>query len=110
MFAVPIPGWAVILIMFALVVIALGAVRLLGRSGEKAETAPARVVSKRSGTQKRSRVYQTPATVYFASFRLEDGREVELALEGADFAALKEGAVGTLTWRGKEFLRFREED
>ncbi len=104
------PGWAVILLMFALVVIALGAVRLLGRSGERAETASARVVSKRSDTQKRSRVYQTPATVYFASFRLEDGREVELALEGADFAALKEGAEGTLTWRGKEFLRFRDED
>ena len=101
------PGWAVILLMFALVVIALGAVRLLGRSGEKAETASA---SRRTDTRKRSRVYQTPATVYFASFRLEDGREVELALEGADFAALKEDAEGTLTWRGKEFLRFREED
>ena len=89
------PGWAVILLMFALVVIALGAVRLLGRSGEKAETASARVVSKRSDTQKRSRVYQTPATVYFALFRLDDGREL--------------GADGTLTWRGEEFLRFKPE-
>ena len=103
------PGWAVILLMFALVVIALGAVRLLGRSGEKTESASARVASKRSGTRERSRLYKTPATVYFAVFRLEDGREVELSLEGADFAALREGARGTLTWRGKEFLRFREE-
>ena len=104
------PGWAVILIMFALVVIALGAVRLLGRSGEKTETASARVVSKRSGTEPRSRIYRTPATVYVAVFRLDDGRELELSLEGADFAALREGARGTLTWRGKEFLRFKPED
>ncbi len=105
----PMPGWAVILLMFALVAAALGAARLLGRTGERAETASARVVSKRSGTRERGRLYKTPATVYFAVFRLEDGRELELSLEGADFAELREGAEGALTWRGREFLRFREE-
>lgn len=104
------PGWAMILLMFGLVAALLGAVRLLGRSGERRETAGASVESKRSDVVPRSRIYQTPATVYFARFRLENGTEVELSLEGADFAALKEGARGTLTWRGKEFLRFKPED
>lgn len=103
------PGWAIILLMFALVVTALGAVRLLGRSGERAETASAVAISKRSGTQARGRIYQTPATVYFALFRLDDGRELELSLEGADFAAVQEGVRGRLTWRGAAFESFRPE-
>lgn len=103
------PGWALILLMFALVAALLFLVRLIGLSGGRKESARAVLLSKRTGTAPRSRIYQTPLAVYSALFRLEDGREIELGLDGADFAPLREGARGVLAWRDGMFLSFRED-
>lgn len=100
------PGWAMILLMFGLVVVFLALLRLIGQSGDKKKSTAAAVVSKRTETAQRSKIYQTPATVYVAVFRLDSGEELELFVEGADYAALKEGRRGRLTWRGKMFDSF----
>ncbi len=43
---------------------------------------------------------------YLVTFTLSDGDEIELYCGENEFCALKDGAVGQLTWQGKKFREF----
>ncbi len=75
-------------------------------SAEQAKDAPekteqARVVAKRTYVWG-----QHAHTVYYATFELNDRSRTELTMEGSDYGMLAEGDEGTLTFRGKSFVRF----
>ncbi|MEA1063053.1 DUF2500 domain-containing protein [Erwinia sp. HR93] len=44
---------------------------------------------------------------YSAAFRLTDGRELQFRVSRPQFQQLKEGATGTLFWRGTRYETFR---
>lgn len=99
-------GAAVILMMPALVVALFVMVRVIGLWGEKKVSVEAEVISKRSQVAYQGQYRQTPYTTYYALFQTADGRQLDLYVEGVDYAALREGTRGTLTYRGALFDRF----
>ena len=46
---------------------------------------------------------------YRLVFRTEDGREPELYATETEYGSLREGAEGTLTWKGPYFIAFEQE-
>lgn len=45
-------------------------------------------------------------SLHFATFRLEDGRELTFRIPEAEFERIQEGDQGELTWQGTRFLFF----
>ena len=74
---------------------------------EPERTAGAEVLSRRvqSGNPIRSgRSHQ--GYTFLVTFRLEDGRKLELYAYDHEYGALQEGMTGSLTWKGPYFIRF----
>lgn len=46
---------------------------------------------------------------YVLTFRTESGKQLELYAYDVEYGALREGMVGSLTWRGPYFVSFQEE-
>ncbi len=68
------------------------------------ETASAEVLSRRvfhSNT-----MYHESPWQYLVTFRLEDGREVEVKVTESRYGRLKEGLRGKLTWQEERLLDF----
>lgn len=47
---------------------------------------------------------------YYVIFQLADGEELTLAVFEHQFASLKKGQTGQLTWQGQDFCDFEPED
>lgn len=104
----------VFLIMFVLIVGAfvVTAVRGVGQWNRNNHsprlTMPAAVMSKR--TQVTHHAHANGAggssTWYYATFQVESGDRLELALSGQEYGMLAEGDSGTLTFQGTRFLSF----
>lgn len=43
---------------------------------------------------------------YFITFRLEEGKEIQLKSSESDYGKLKEGKAVTITWQDEELLSF----
>ena len=50
--------------------------------------------------------HSTSSTSYYATFQVESGDRMELALTGAEYGLLVEGDRGNLTFQGTRFLGF----
>lgn len=77
------------------------------KTNEPERTAGAEVLSRRvqSGNPIRSgRSHQ--GYTFLVTFRLEDGKELELYAYDHEYGALQEGMNGSLTWKGPYFIRF----
>lgn len=74
-------------------------------------TVEATVVAKR--TEKRHRRHSgsapghTTTTTYYATFQLESGDRMELAMMGTEYGMLVEGDHGKLTFQGTRYLGFQ---
>jgi prepilin signal peptidase PulO-like enzyme (type II secretory pathway) len=66
---------------------------------------PAEVVAKRSRTYGGSHNTST-STSYYATFQVESGDRMELAVKGSEFGLLAEGDLGILTFQGTRSHRF----
>lgn len=77
------------------------------KTKEPEQSARAVVTSRRvqSGTHRSGRSSGMGYT-YLVTFRLNDGRELELYAYEEEFGALQENAEGTLTWKGPYFVSF----
>ena len=75
-------------------------------------TVTAQVVSKRTSvTSRRHRHddaigYPAASTQYYATFQVESGDRMELAVSGPEYGMLAEGDRGTLTFQGTRYLGF----
>lgn len=78
------------------------------KTNEPERSASAVVVSRRirPGNPRRSGRSHMGYT-FLVTFRLDDGRELELEAYEVEYGALKEGTAGTLTWKGPYFVDFR---
>ena len=74
---------------------------------EPERSTKAEVISRRvqSGNPIRSGRSQQGYT-FLVTFRLEDGKELELYAYDHEYGALQEGMTGSLTWKGPYFVRF----
>lgn len=81
------------------------------KTKEPERTAPAEVISRRvqSGNPHRSGRSSGMGYTYLVTFRLDDGRELELYTYETEYGALREGMKGTLTWKGPYFVSLTEE-
>ena len=73
-------------------------------------TVPARVVAKRTQTQRHRHsdtMHHHAYTSYFVTFQVESGDRMELQLEGTQYGLLVEGDEGRLTFQGTRFLDFQ---
>lgn len=46
---------------------------------------------------------------YVVTFRLEDGRELELYSHDVEYGSLRDGMAGALIWKGRYFVSFEED-
>ena len=75
-------------------------------------TVPAKVVSKRTSVSRRhhhganGHMHTTSSTRYYATFEVESGDRLELALSGSEYGMLAEGDTGKLTFQGTRYLSF----
>lgn len=78
-------------------------------------TVPARVVSKRTSVSHghhhsaSGHMHTTGSTRYYATFEVESGDRMELALSGSEYGMLAEGDTGKLTFQGTRYLSFERE-
>ena len=77
-------------------------------------TVPATIVEKRSDVHRypvSTGKVQTmhTSTYYYATFQVESGDRMELAVSGAEYGMLAEGDRGMLTFQGTRYLNFRRE-
>ena len=76
-------------------------------------TVPATVVSRRTAVfhhHHGNEMHHThTSTSYYATFQVESGDRMELAVSGAEYGMLAEGDRGMLTFQGTRFLNFRRE-
>lgn len=81
------------------------------KTKEPERTAWAEVVSRRvqSGANRTGRSSGMGYT-YLVTFRLEDGREIELYTYDIEYGALREGMKGMLTWKGRYFVSLNTEE
>ena len=75
---------------------------------------PATVVAKRSDAHRypvSTGKVQTmhTSTYYYATFQVESGDRMELAVSGAEYGMLAEGDRGMLTFQGTRYLNFHRE-
>lgn len=82
------------------------------KTNEPERTAQAQILSRRvqSGNPIRSGRSSGMGYTYLVTFRLADGKELELYAHDHEWGALTEGAAGTLTWKGPYFVHFEGED
>lgn len=78
-------------------------------------TVPAKVVSKRTSVSRghhhgaNGHMHTTSSTWYYATFEVESGDRMELALSGSEYGMLAEGDTGKLTFQGTRYLSFERE-
>lgn len=78
-------------------------------------TVPAKVVSKRTSVSHghhhsaSGHMHTTGSTRYYATFEVESGDRMELALSGSEYGMLAEGDTGKLTFQGTRYLSFERE-
>ena len=77
-------------------------------------TVPATIVEKRSDVHRypvSTGKVQTmhTSTYYYATFQVESGDRMELAVSGAEYGMLAEGDRGTLAFQGTRYLNFHRE-
>ncbi len=78
-------------------------------------TVPAKVVSKRTSVSRghhhgvNGHMHTTSSTWYYATFEVENGDRMELALSGSEYGMLAEGDTGKLTFQGTRYLSFERE-
>lgn len=78
-------------------------------------TVPAKVVSKRTSVSHghhhsaSGHMHTTSSTWYYATFEVESGDRMELALSGSEYGMLAEGDTGKLTFQGTRYLSFERE-
>lgn len=78
-------------------------------------TVPAKVVSKRTSVSHghhhsaSGHMHTTGSTWYYATFEVESGDRMELALSGSEYGMLAEGDTGKLTFQGTRYLSFERE-
>lgn len=77
-------------------------------------TVPATIVEKRSDVHRypvSTGKVQTmhTSTYYYATFQVESGDRMELAVSGAEYGMLAEGDRGMLTFQGTRYLNFHRE-
>lgn len=68
-------------------------------------TAPAEVVTKRTKTSGGSGD-SSASTWYYATFQVDSGDRMELAVNGSQYGMLADGDVGMLTFQGTRFSGF----
>ncbi|MDN4607742.1 DUF2500 domain-containing protein [Sporosarcina highlanderae] len=68
-------------------------------------TIPAHVVTKRAHTSGGSGD-SSASTWYYATFQVESGDRMELAVGAKEYGMLAEGDIGMLTFQGTRYLRF----
>jgi hypothetical protein len=68
-------------------------------------TVPAEVVTKRTETSGGSGD-STASTWYYATFQVESGDRIELALNGSQYGMLADGDLGMLTFQGTRYRGF----
>ena len=77
-------------------------------------TVPATIVEKRSDVHRypvftgKVQTMHT-STYYYATFQVESGDRMELAVSDAEYGMLAEGDRGALTFQGTRYLSFRRE-
>lgn len=78
------------------------------KTKEPERTARAEVISRRvqSGNPIRSGRSSGLGYTYLLTFRLEDGKELELYAYDQEFGSLREAMTGNLTWKGPYFVSF----
>lgn len=77
-------------------------------------TVSARVVTKRTGVSHHHHHHggaggmghTSSSTYYYATFQVESGDRMELAVSGPEYGMLAEGDQGNLTFQGTRFLSF----
>ena len=78
-------------------------------------TVPAKVVSKRTSVSHGHHhsasglMRASGSTWYYATFEVESGDRMELALSGSEYGMLAEGDTGKLTFQGTRYLSFERE-
>lgn len=78
-------------------------------------TVPAKVVSKRTSVSHghhhgaNGHMHTTSSARYYATFEVESGDRMELALSGCEYGMLAEGDTGKLTFQGTRYLSFERE-
>lgn len=80
-------------------------------------TVPARVVTKRTSVTRRHHHHHggagvghiTSSTCYYATFQVDSGDRMELAVSGPEYGMLAEGDQGNLTFQGTRFLSFQRD-
>lgn len=78
-------------------------------------TVPAKVVSKRTSVSRghhhgvNGHMHTTSSTWYYATFEVENGDRMELALSGSEYGMLAESDTGKLTFQGTRYLSFERE-
>lgn len=79
---------------------------------EPEQTAHALLVSRRvrSGNPHRSGRSSGMGYTYLVTFQLDDGSQLELYAYDVEYGALREGMEGTLTWKGRYFVRLDAEE
>ena len=80
------------------------------KTKEPERTARAKLMDRRveSGTNRSGRSSGMGFS-YVLTFRLETGEELELFAYETEYGALREGAQGTLTWKGPYYISFEKE-
>lgn len=63
----------------------------------------AKVVTKRAESRRSD---DSSTTWYYATFEMESGDRMEMALSGKEYGMLAEGDVGNLTFQGTRYLGF----
>lgn len=103
--------------IFALVVVVIvtGLVRSAGQwrrnQASPVLTVEACVVAKRTQVGRRARMHDDTDmmggyTRYYATFEVESGSRMELAVDGAEYGQLVEGDHGRLTFQGTRYMGF----
>lgn len=81
------------------------------KTNEPEQTSRAVVISRRvqSGNPIRSGRSAGLGYTFLVTFRLAEGRELELYAYDEEYGALREGMEGQLTWKGPYFVQFSQE-
>lgn len=70
----------------------------------------AEIISKRTAEKSSSKSLYGGCKFYYVIFLLESGEKREFRVEAEDYAVLSQNSKGTLTFKGKRFLGFEEEN
>lgn len=74
------------------------------------ETASATAIFRRVQRTSDATLYQESPWLYLVTFRLEDGRELELKTQEQTYALLKEDSSWTITWQEDRLRAFEKKE